>query len=85
MMEMSNSGNVFKLSGSEYYLHRSTSLKWMISRYSDIGSEVGFIKEPYCNKECPNMCSSNYWNVYDAKKSQWKIENTVTVECGKFH
>ena len=81
MMDISNSGNVFKLSGGEYYLHRSASMKWMISRYSDIGSEVGFIKEPYCNKECPNMCSSNYWNVYDAKKSQWNIENIVTVEC----
>ena len=58
-----------------------------ISRYSDIGSEKGYIKEPYCNKECPNMCSSNYWNVYDAKKNQWNTENTatVTVECSKFH
>ena len=42
------------------------------------------MKEPHCNKECPNKCSSNYWKVYDAMKRQWKIENTVTVQCGKF-
>ena len=42
------------------------------------------MKEPHCNKDCPNKCSSNYWKVYDAKKRQWKIENTVTVQCGKF-
>ena len=28
---ISNTGNVFKLSGSEYYLHRSASMKWVVS------------------------------------------------------
>ena len=42
------------------------------------------MKEPYCNKECPNDCSSNYWKSYDAKKQEWNVENTVTVQCGKF-
>ena len=40
MMDISNSGNVFKLSGGEYYLHRSASLKWVVSKASYI----------YCSK-----------------------------------
>ena len=31
MMNISNTGNVFKRSGSEYYLHRSASMKWVVS------------------------------------------------------
>ena len=31
MVDISNTDNVFKLSGSEYYLHRSASMKWMVS------------------------------------------------------
>ena len=31
LMDISNTGKVFKLSGSEYYLHRSASTKWMVS------------------------------------------------------
>ena len=30
MMNISNSGNVFKRSGGEYYLHRSASMKWVV-------------------------------------------------------
>ena len=36
MMDISNSGNVFKLSGGEYYLHRSASMKWVVSKASYI-------------------------------------------------
>ena len=32
MMDISNTGKVFKLSGSEYYLHRSASMKWVVSQ-----------------------------------------------------
>ena len=31
MVDISNSANVFKLSGTEYYLHRSASMKWVVS------------------------------------------------------
>ena len=30
-VDISNTDNVFKLSGSEYYLHRSASMKWVVS------------------------------------------------------
>ena len=32
MVDISNTGNVFKLSGSEYYLHRSASMKWVVGQ-----------------------------------------------------
>ena len=38
MMDISNTGNVFKLFGSEYYLHRSASMKWLVSSASYIFS-----------------------------------------------
>ena len=31
IVDISNTDNVFKLSGSEYYLHRSASMKWVVS------------------------------------------------------
>ena len=31
MMNISNTSNVFKRSGSDYYLHRSASMKWLVS------------------------------------------------------
>ena len=40
MVDISNAGNVFKLTGSEYYLHRSASMKWVVSKASYI----------YCSK-----------------------------------
>ena len=30
-VDISNTDNVFKLSGTEYYLHRSASMKWVVS------------------------------------------------------
>ena len=36
MMDISNSDNVFKFSGGEYYLHRSASMKWVVSKASYI-------------------------------------------------
>ena len=40
MMDISNSDNVFKLSGAEYYLHRSAAMKWVVRKASYI----------YCSK-----------------------------------
>ena len=31
MVDISNSAKVFKLSGTEYYLHRTASMKWVVS------------------------------------------------------
>ena len=31
IVDISNLSNVFKLSGSEYYLHQSASKKWVVS------------------------------------------------------
>ena len=42
MMDISNSGNVFKLSGGEYYLHRSASMKWVVSKASYIYTVAKF-------------------------------------------
>ena len=38
IVDISNAVNVFKLSGSEYYLHRSASMKWVVSQASYIYS-----------------------------------------------
>ena len=37
-MDISNTGKVFKLSGSEYYLHRFPSMQWLVSLTSYIFS-----------------------------------------------
>ena len=36
IVNIPNAVNVFKLSGSEYYLHRSASMKWVVSQASYI-------------------------------------------------
>ena len=38
IVNIPNAVNVFKLSGSEYYLHRSASKKWVVSQASYIYS-----------------------------------------------
>ena len=32
IVDIPNAVNVFKLSGSEYYLHRSASMKWVVGQ-----------------------------------------------------